>query len=158
MAGLPSPPDVSTRLPHIDAPALEVEAEPHRVWAALLDRLPRSPRGAGAVAALLGCTDRRRSGDPAEPGSTWVGFRVVAAEPASRLALAGEHRFSRYTLTFTIDDLGAGRSRLRAATDAAFPGVAGGAYRGLVIRSGIHARVTRSMLESIRDRAERREA
>ena len=125
------------------------------MWDVLLDRVPRSPPGSAAVATVLGCTDRRRSGDPGRPGATWVGFRVVEAQPGVKLALAGEHRFSRYTLTFTIDDLGGGRSRLRSATDAAFPGLVGSAYRAMVIGSGMHARLMRSMLAGIRRDAER---
>jgi hypothetical protein len=141
-------------LPEVDEHSVEIEAGPKTVWRALVATVPPSRRGAWLLAALLGCREREASGDPAEPGSTMIGFRVARAEPPTELALAGEHRFSRYSLTFTTEDLGGGRSRLSAATRAAFPGMRGGAYRALVIGSGAHVRVVRAMLTRVKARAE----
>jgi hypothetical protein len=104
---------------------------------------------------LVGCRDRRVSGYLGEPGSTIVGFHVERSVPPAELALAGEHRFSRYALTFEIDSLGDGRSRLRAVTDAEFPGAKGSAYRALVIGTRLHVVATRSILARVRSRAER---
>ncbi len=116
--------DLAKPLPHIDEHALEIAAGRDAVWKALSAEAPR------------------------------VGFPRVRAEAPSELALSGRHPFSRYALTFRIDDLGGGRSRLRAATDAAFPGLTGSAYRALVIGSGAHARIAPWMLRRIRDRAQ----
>jgi hypothetical protein len=146
--------DEVERLPFVDEHAVEIAAEPERVWTALVDRMGRSGRGSERAAALLGCRDRRGAGDPERAGSTIVGFRVVRSDRPAELALAGRHRFSSYSLTFAIDDLGGGRSRLRAATRAAFPGVTGAAYRALVIGSRAHVGVVRSMLSGVRARAE----
>jgi hypothetical protein len=71
------------------------------------------------------------------------------------LALEGRHRFSRYALTFRIDDLGDGASRLRAETRAEFPGARGSVYRALVIGTRGHTLATRRMLNSVGRRAER---
>jgi hypothetical protein len=89
-----------------------------------------------------------------EEGSTIVGFRVARSEAPVELALVGRHRFSRYALIFRIDDLGGARSRLRAISRAEFPGVAGAAYRALVIGSRMHVRAVRSILAAVRRRAE----
>jgi hypothetical protein len=58
--------------------------------------------------------------------------------------LAGRHRFAQYTLTFVLDP-----DRLRARTQAAFPGVSGRLYRTAVIGSGAHRIVTRRMLRRV---------
>jgi hypothetical protein len=70
--------------------------------------------------------------------------------PASRLALAGRHRFSRYRLTFELTDDGEGTTQLRARTYALFPGVGGQVYRVLIIGSRAHVVATRHMLRSVR--------
>jgi hypothetical protein len=145
-------------LPHIDERSVEVEAGRERVWRALVKSMPRSTPGAAQVAAALGCRERAVTGDFERPGSTIVGFRVEQAEAPVRLALGGRHRFSRYALTFAIDDLGGGRSRLRAITDAAFPGLAGRAYRALVIGTRAHVAATHAMLAGVRREAERSSA
>ena len=155
------PPDEaagSAALPAIDEHSVEIAAGRKRVWDALVAGLPGgSPaeRSRQVGAALLGWEERRATGRPGEVGSTLVGFRVERARPRKELALTGRHRLSRYALTFRIEDgRRAGTTVLRAATDAEFPGVAGRAYRALVIGSGIHARVMRGMLAGFKRRAE----
>jgi hypothetical protein len=133
---------------------VEIAADGERVWDALVERMGRLAPGSARVAGLLGCREREAAGDTGRAGSTIVGFRVVRAERPVELALAGRHRFSDYSLTFAVEDLGGGRSRLRAATRAAFPGPAGRVYRALVIGSRMHVRAVRSMLAGIRARAE----
>jgi hypothetical protein len=123
------------------------------VWDALLLRMGSSRAGARQVARVLGCRETRQAGDIGQPGSTIVGFRVARAEPPRRLALEGRHHFSSYALTFTIDELGGGRSRLCASTDAAFPGVTGRVYKTLVIGSRGHVLAVRSLLNGVRSAA-----
>jgi hypothetical protein len=131
-----------------------VAAPPARVWQALVKRMGGSSRPSEVGAALLGCRERRASGSLDRVGATIPGFRVDRADAPHELALVGRHRFSAYGLTFRIDDLGGGRSRLRALTHAAFPGVAGTAYRALVIGTRLHVAATRGMLRGVRRKAE----
>ena len=134
---------------------MEIAAPRERVWEGLLAWVGRpSSAAATRFAAAVGCEPRAQSGVAGEEGSTIVGFRVARAEQPASLVLAGRHRFSRYALTFAIDDLGDGRSRLRAITDAAFPGPAGRAYRALVIGTRFHVLGVRSILAGVRRRAE----
>jgi hypothetical protein len=90
-----------------------------------------------------------------EEGSPVVGFRVVRANRPTLLALEGEHRYSRYALTFRLEELGPGRTEVRAETHAEFPGVQGRVYRALVIGSRAHVITVRSMLRAVKRRAER---
>ena len=69
--------------------------------------------------------------------------------------LEGEHRFSRYALIFHLDPLPGGRSRVRAETRAAFPGLRGRAYRALVIGTRGHVLAVKRLLRAVRARAER---
>jgi hypothetical protein len=143
--------------PLVDEHATTVGAPPGEVWAALvgtLDRSFSSPQ-AGWYVRAVGGHDRGPSGPrPLAEGSAIVGFHVVAADPGRELVLEGGHRFSSYTLTFRLDPVGAGRTRLRAETRASFPGVLGGTYRLLVIGTRGHAVVMRRLLAAISDRAE----
>jgi hypothetical protein len=132
-------------LPYIDEHSAKTDAPRDAVWASLLDVVKRTMGGGAALARLLGCDPVRSSGElTGEPGETVPGFRVVAAEPGRRLELRGRHRFSRYALTFTIDD-----DRVRARTDAAFPGVLGRLYRAAVIGTGAHKIITGRMVRQI---------
>lgn len=142
-------------LPSVDEHSIEIGASVDRTWEALIAALPRSfdTRSARRGAALLGSEYREARGEPSVIGSTLPGFIVARSVRPATLALEGQHRFSRYALIFCIDELGRGRSRLRAETRADFPGVKGRAYRGLVIRSGAHVRATRKILEAVRSRA-----
>jgi hypothetical protein len=74
------------------------------------------------------------------PDQTVPGFRVVDAEPGHRLTLQGRRRFSRYRLTFLLDDDG-----LRAQTHGKF-------YRAAVIASGGRI-ITRRLLRRIEELA-----
>jgi hypothetical protein len=140
-----------TRLPYIDEQSLTVGAPPERTWAALVATAARLG-GGGPVGTLLGLEPRRASG-AMEAGATIPGFAVEEARPPSRLALAGRHRFSRYALVFELEPDGDGRTRVRAKTWAAFPGIHGRAYRALVISSGAHRVAVRLLLQRIEDRA-----
>lgn len=133
------------QLPFIDVHAERVTAPAAAVWAALLRVLRRQMGGAGGFARLLGCDPSRGTAEfSGRPGDAVPGFRVVDAEAGRRLALRGQHRFSRYALTFVLEG-----DQLRAETHAVFPGVLGRLYRAAVIGSGGHAVVTRRLLRKI---------
>lgn len=142
-------------LPFIDEQTREVDAPPDRAWEALIAPSRSSDRTAEPIARALGCDPARRSGEPGAVGSTAPGFRVVRSVPGRELALEGRHRFSRYALTFLVEEAGPGRSRIRARTHAAFPGLRGTIYRAMVIGTRGHVFATRRMLDGFALRAER---
>jgi hypothetical protein len=146
------------RLPHVDEHALEIAADPDATWKALLRVVEASVSSGGAprFARLVGCADTEAAGPrPLEVGSALPGFHVAGADVPAELALAGSHRFSAYSLIFRLDDLGGGRTRLRAETRAEFPGPKGSVYRALVIGTRMHVLVTRRMLSGVKRNVER---
>lgn len=143
-------------LPYLDEHATDIAAEADEVWRGLVETLDRSfsRPGWAAYTRLVGCGDCGVSGPrPLAEGSTFPGWRVVAAVPGRELALQGRHRCSSYALTFRIDRIGPGRSRLRAESRAAFPGLAGGLYRLLVMGTGGHVVGIRRLLSAIHHRS-----
>ncbi|OBI26980.1 DUF2867 domain-containing protein [Mycobacterium sp. E2238] len=116
------------RLPYIDEHAITVDADRDDTWAALLRVMCR---------------------DPGDPSAVPIGFALDEARPPERFALKGRHPFAVYRWVFELEDAGAGCTRVRAGTWAAFPGVHGKAYRALVIGTGAHAVVTRWTLHRI---------
>jgi len=144
-------------LPYIDEHTTVIAAGTDEVWRGLGETLDRSFSRPGAVgyARLVGAADRTASGPrPLAEGSTFPGFRVVAAIPGHELVLEGRHRFSSYALIFRLEEVARGRSRLRAESRAAFPGLAGGLYRRLVVGTGGHVVGVRRLLTAIRRRSE----
>jgi hypothetical protein len=145
-------------LPYVDEHAIEIAATPAATWAALL-RIAEGTVSAGAAprfARLLGCADTVASGPrPLAPGSAMPGFHVASCEPEAELGLAGSHHFSQYALIFRLDDDGAGGTRVRAETRAAFPHLRGSVYRALVIGTRMHVLATRRILTATKRRAER---
>lgn len=145
-------------LPFVDEHSVSVSASTEQTWDALLEVLDRgfadTPPGRLVVRAL-GCAPAERRGDLNEIGSTVPGFIVARAVPPAVLALMGEHRFSRYALVFRITERIEAPVLLSAETRAEFPGRSGGAYRGLVIGTRGHVLTTKSLLRSVRRRAER---
>jgi Protein of unknown function (DUF2867) len=133
------------QLPHIDEHVVATHAPRDEVWASLIRMLRHTMGGSTAFARLLGC-DPIRATEPFDGsvGQTLPGFRVVEAEPGRHLTLEGRHRFSRYRLTFELDT-----ARIRASTDAAFPGALGRLYRAAVIGTGGHKLITRRMLRQV---------
>ncbi|MFY1615795.1 hypothetical protein [Micromonospora sp. WMMD736] len=143
-------------LPEVDEHAVVIAAEPQDVWPHLLHVVQETFDGpaVSAYARLVRAADPVASGPrPLAEGSTLPGFHVATAHPARELTLRGSHRFSTYALTFRVDPVEPGRTRLRAQTRAVFPGLAGGLYRQLLLRSGGHVLGVRRMLASVRRRA-----
>ena len=144
-------------LPYLDEHSTVIGTGADDVWRSLGETLDRSfsRPGMAGYTRLVGCADRTASGPrPLAEGSTFPGFRVVAAVPGRELVLEGHHRFSTYALIFRLDHLGPDRSRLRAETRATFPGLTGGLYRQLVVGTGGHVLSTRRLLSEIRRRCE----
>lgn len=143
-------------LPRIDEHWIGIAASPERTWAALESVVVRA-MGGGAwqrlLGTILGARDTEQTGGGLTVGATIVGFRVAKADPPCDLLLEGAHRFARYALRIRVEPAAEG-VRVGAITDADFPGPAGAAYRLLVIGSGGHGCVVRSLLRSIKDRAE----
>lgn len=132
-------------LPYVDEHVQPIDAPAAVIWSALSKVLRRVFGASAGFARVLGCDPARGTAEFAgRLGEAVPGFRVVESEPGRRLVLRGRHRFSDYTLSFTVDDVG-----LRAQTHAAFPGVAGSVYRAMVIGSGAHRVITRRLLRQI---------
>lgn len=147
----------TSQLPFVDGHTIEVATDVDEIWPILIDTLDRvfSRPGAASFARIVGCADRTASGPrPLAEGSTIPGFLVAAAVPGSMLVLEGRHRFSSYALIFHLEQVGAGRSRLRAESRADFPGLAGGVYRLLVIGTRGHVVAVRRLLSDIKRRSE----
>jgi hypothetical protein len=139
--------------PFVDEHSTLVAAPVAAVWRALRAQLPRFA-GNEAFARVLGAEPRRISGPSLEAGSTLAGFAVARAVPERHVRLVGRHRYSRYALVLDLDERSA-ETVLVARTYAAFPGLVGGLYRGLVIGSGAHRLLVRRLLRDVRRRAER---
>jgi hypothetical protein len=145
-------------LPFIDEHSRVIAAAPDAVWEALARTVEASVSAgaAPAYARAIGCQDREAGGPrPLAAGSTFPGFHVAAVRPPEELDLAGRHHFSRYQLSFRLDDLGGGGTRLRAQTRAVFPGLQGRLYRAAVIGTRMHVQVTNRILKGTARRAER---
>ena len=92
------------RLPYIDEHSTGVDAPRERVWTALTEVLRRDTGRGVRLARVLGCDPVRGTPElDGRPGQALPGFRVVEADPGRLLALRGQHRFSRYSLTFLLE-------------------------------------------------------
>lgn len=142
-------------LPHVGEQTTVVAAEPDAVWRGLSRVMGHSSAQATLYARLVRAADRESAGPrPLAEGSAIAGFHVTSAVPGRELVMEGSHRFSSYALVFHVERTGPGRSLLRAETRAAFPGLAGGLYRRLVISSGGHVIAVRRLLSAVRRRSE----
>jgi hypothetical protein len=140
-------------LPLIDQHERLVACDRFRAWRALGAHLAREPDAMTRVAVfLLRCEPSHPSGTPLVAGSTVSGFVVVRSQERASLVLEGKHRFSRYELTFELEAEDAA-TVIRATTRALFPGLAGAAYRSLVIGSGAHRLAVRMLLSRVASRA-----
>jgi len=133
------------QLPHVDEHVVATKIPREAAWESVLRTLRDTMGGAPRFARLLG-SDPSSASDhfDGSVGQTLPGFRVVDAEPGRHITLEGRHRFARYRLTIHVDG-----DRVRARTDAAFPGLRGRLYRAAVIGSGAHRMITRRMLRQI---------
>jgi hypothetical protein len=129
-------------LPFVDGHRIQVGAAPERTWEAVRQLVGRLGRSAPATFVALWHL---------EPPS---GFAVAEETAPVRLVLRGRHRFSRYELAFAVAPAGGGTA-VSARTSAVFPGIAGRAYRAIVVGSGGHRIVVRRMLARIARAAER---
>jgi hypothetical protein len=127
---------VNPPLPYVDRHGTEVPAPVPQVWTALRSYADSSLVAPPLLGRLLGV----------EPLG---GFAVTDEVTGERLDLSGRHRFSRYLLRFELTATAAG-TRLEALTFADFPGVHGGAYRLLVLGSGLHVVAVEAMLRAVR--------
>lgn len=125
------------RLPYIDEHAIAIVANRADTWSALLRVMCRDPQDATTVP---------------------FGFVLDEARAPARFALKGRHWFAVYRWVFELDELDGARTRLRAATWAAFPGIHGKAYRALVIGSGGHRVAVRWTLKRVAANAYSRSA
>jgi hypothetical protein len=149
---------VPDELPFIDEFDAVAMAPAPAVFLALSRRFARSLEGrvARIGARVLGCAHQGTSlAVPLAEGQEGMAFRVAEVCEPKRLVLEGRHRFASYRLTFLVETLEENRTQLRARTEAAFPGMAGAAYRALVIGSGGHEIVVKRMLAMIAAGAER---
>jgi hypothetical protein len=147
------------RLPYIDDHAREIEVSPEQVWAALLATLrsdsPKLPKWLTAAWGLQHPTRIGTWNANVAVGDTLTGFAAVEVEAFRVLTLRGRHRFSDYELRFELERLATGRTRLHAKSSAAFPGIKGRVYRGLVIGTRGHRVAVRRILAQVARRAER---
>jgi len=142
-------------LPRLDEHAVDVAAPPAAVWPAVLAAVDGALAGrvASTYARLIRSTHPSSGGPrPLAEGSTIVGFRVAAAVPERELDLVGRHALSTYRLRFTLDPTPGG-TRVRAESQARFPGLRGRVYRTAVVSTGAHAASVRRLLGSVRRRA-----
>ena len=144
-------------LPTVDEHGVLVLAPREVVWEALVDTLRGfSSNGRERGAELLGCAETMTVGTPDRIGSTMPGFVVTRVVKPAVIALAGQHRFSRYGLILILESTDDDRTLLRAETRAVFPGLAGRIYRALVIGTRGHVLAVQRILRAVRRRAERR--
>jgi hypothetical protein len=146
------------RLPYIDEHSVRIGATPEEVWSALTSVLRTGLGGSapGLFTRLLRVEPAQSYGEwrgTPKLGDTLPGFAVAEIAPPERLALRGQHRFSRYALVFELDASDAAHCTLRAQTWAEFPGAAGRAYRALVIGTRGHRVIVRRLLRRVVSRA-----
>jgi uncharacterized protein YndB with AHSA1/START domain len=148
---------VST-LPFIDQHDAQIAAPAEQVWAALVASVsrftPQLPRWLVVAWGLEPAGRSRSSNGALAVGDSVAGFTTAAIDPGHALALRGRHRFAEYELRFELEPLPTGDTRLRAQTNASFPGLKGALYRALVIGSGGHRVAVRRILARIGSRAE----
>jgi hypothetical protein len=141
-------------LPFVDEHQVLVSAPPRQVWSALVAQLAESGSAwAGAYGRLVGAEPGKAAGVFPAAGATLPGFVVREVVPMRRVVLAGRHHFSRYTLTYGVQERG-GTTLLSARSHARFPGLHGRLYRALVIGSGAHRVIVGRLLRAIARRAQ----
>ena len=132
------------RLPLIDKLCIGFSATPEAVWGAIFEVIRAKMNGNIGMAQFLKAVPVKSTIKFNALGDTVPGFEIIEVEANKKLVLKGRHRFSKYQLTFTIES-----NRLCAQTHARFPGLLGAVYKALVIYSGAHESVTKSLLKQI---------
>lgn len=139
-------------LPYIDSHGVEVAADADTTWQALLRVTRGTLNGESRFGRALHLEPAAAVGTwspDLTPGVALPGFTVAEVRPGELLSLRGGHRFSHYRLDFELDAADPTRSHVWARTWAEFPGIAGRAYRALVIGSGGHRLIVKRMLRRI---------
>lgn len=77
------------------------------------------------------------------------GFELAETVEGERLELTGRHRFARYRLVFELDAQASNATKLTIFSFAAFPGIRGRLYRGLLLCTRGHVLAVRRMLRTI---------
>ncbi|QVI22729.1 hypothetical protein KHQ06_06920 [Nocardia tengchongensis] len=116
------------RLPYIDEYSRIVTADRAQAWAALLRTTCKNPDDLTTLPR---------------------GFVLDEADPPNRLVTKGRHWFSRYRLSFRLDEVDPTHTRVTAITHAVFPGIHGRIYRALVIGTRLHRLVVWDLLRRI---------
>ena len=143
-------------LPVIDEHAVDVRADAERVCDAVLETFRDSgSRATRVLTAVLGGAPGSTQGWDGESvqGATVPGFAVAQLDRPGLVVLSGRHRFSQYAIVVRIDPTATG-SRCRLESRGTFPGPLGAVYRTLVVGTRGHVVAVRSLLTSIRRRAE----
>lgn len=130
---------MSSELPFLDTHTVTVAQGPEPVWEAVVAYADQLGFGArNPLPLLLGTVPR-------------AGFTPAVEVPGRVLALSGRHRFARYRLVLEVEPRTEERTTLlHAHSYAVFPGVAGRAYRALVVGTGLHVVATKGLLRRIR--------
>ena len=99
-------------LPRIDEHSAVIDRGVQATWASLLHVVEASFSSglAPRFTRALGCADTAAGGPrPLAPGSTLPGFHVAEASSPRKLVLLGSHRYSRYALSFALEELDEGQ-------------------------------------------------
>jgi hypothetical protein len=148
--------EIDSALPRIDEHEISVNVPAPVAWTAVVAVFGRlTTRPAWRIfAKTIRCKPDHAIGTAVTVGEALPGFLVAGCEAPTEWALAGEHLFSRYALTFRITPVDSEHCRVVAHSYAEFPGPHGKIYRALVIGSGGHAIGVRGILRSIKIEAE----
>jgi hypothetical protein len=150
-------PNACDSLPLIDEQAIDIDADPWLTWRSLHELLEQSRKSKGRklVARVVGCDAAHgNSASLQAVGATLPGFSVAVVDAPARLDLAGSHHWARYCLSYRLEELRSGETRLVAQTRAEFPGLSGDVFQAIVIGTRLHVVAVRAAMRSVKDQAE----
>jgi hypothetical protein len=124
-------------LPLLDEHSATIQASRSAVWPAVRRYAHGLARSDHAVLdRVLGT----------EPRS---GFELAEEVEGQRVVLTGRHRFARYRLVFQLNAESSSATKVSVLSFAAFPGIRGRIYRGLLMGTRGHVLAVRRMLRTI---------